>query len=629
MNFRSDINGLRAWAVVVVVLYHFGISFFNGGFAGVDIFFVISGFLMTGIITRILEDKSGKAVSSQITSFFLARVRRISPALIAVCIVLLVLGWFYSNPAEFELLAKQSLSAVLFYSNILFFDQAGYFDVASGKKLLLHTWSLSVEWQFYVVLPFFMLAAWKLKSTRASLFVALVLAFLISLAYSVFESFKAPDAAFYLLSSRAWELVLGGMIFFISCNFSIEGKKAKLVERVSFVTLIGVVLFFDSTLPWPGLYALVPTVATALIILSNQSDSKWTSGKVAQWLGDRSYSLYLWHWPISIYVKNLEGGHPHWYTVAGLVATLIVGHLSYRYIEGPARKHFFKGNAKRSLVASFGVTASVLACSVVITANAGYPSRYPAGVAELTKYHFNMADWRDGTCFLRPEQNFKDFNGCSSHSDSVIHTSALLWGDSHAAQLYPGLVKTLPHNVEFTQLTASACPPFLDVELSNRPNCKKINDYVRDWIITNKPDQVILSARWPGYDWSPVSKTIEFLQSNGVKKIQIFGPVPSWSEYLPDLLVKSVGKSEAANAQIPERLAVGFSDYVSVVDGQLHAVAEKNHVSYISSSSIFCDKSGCMTTITDEHGLSPTAYDDAHLSVSGSEYLITKSSVWK
>jgi peptidoglycan/LPS O-acetylase OafA/YrhL len=629
MNFRSDINGLRAWAVVVVILYHFGARFFDGGFVGVDIFFVISGFLMTGIMTRMLEDKSGKALAFQVTRFYVARVRRISPALISVCFVLLVLGWFYSTPSEFELLAQQSISAVLFYSNMLFFNQAGYFDVASGQKFLLHTWSLSVEWQFYVVLPFFMLVVWKIKSTRTSLLVALIVAFFASLAYSVIKSLNSPDAAFYLLTSRAWELVLGGIIYLLSGRFSFRSNVGKIVERISFLTLIGVVLCFDSSLPWPGLYALVPTVTTALIILSARNDSKWTAGSAAQWLGDRSYSLYLWHWPISIFVKNLEEQHHYWSTAAGLFATLLAGHLSYKFIESPARKHFFKVDAPKNAFVSAGVMVLVIGASALVIFNSGYPARYSLGVAELSKYQFNVADWRDGTCFLRPEQKFDDFKDCTNHSSSLVHTSALLWGDSHAAQLYPGLIKNLPHTVEFTQLTASACPPFLDVEIPSRPNCKKINDYVRDWIIKNKPEQVMLSAKWPGYDWSPISKTIDFLQSNGVKKIQIFGPVPSWNESLRTMLVKSVDRTDGADGHVPERLASGFADYVERIDGELRVIADKRNVSYISSSHIFCDSKGCLTTIIDEHGLSPTAYDDAHLSVSASEYLITNSNVWK
>lgn len=629
MNFRLDINGLRAWAVVVVILYHFGARFFDGGFIGVDVFFVISGFLMTGIMTRMLEDKSGKPLASQIARFYMARVRRISPALISVCFVLLVLGWFYSTPSEFELLAQQSISAIVFYSNMLFFDQAGYFDVASGQKLLLHTWSLSVEWQFYVVLPFFMLAVWKVKSSRASLFIALLMAFFASLTYSVIESVNSPDAAFYLLVSRAWELILGGLVYLLSSRFTMRGSVGKTVERISFLTLIGVVLFFDSSLPWPGLYALVPTVATALVILSAQNNSKWTATPAAQWLGDRSYSLYLWHWPISIFVKNIEGQHPYWPTAAGLFATLVVGHISYKFIESPARKYFFKVEAPKNALVSASVMALVVGASALVISNSGYPARYSSGVTELSKYRFNVADWRDGTCFLRPEQKFDDFKNCTNQSDSIIHTSALLWGDSHAAQLYPGLVKNLPHNIEFTQLTASACPPFLDIDFPSRPNCKKINDYAREWIIKNKPEQVMLSAKWPGYDWSPISKTIDFLQSNGVKKIQIFGPVPTWNESLRTILVKSVDRSAGADGKVPDRLASGFADYVERIDGELRVIADKKNVSYISSSHIFCDSSGCLTTIIDEYGLSPTAYDDAHLSVSASEYLITNSNVWK
>jgi peptidoglycan/LPS O-acetylase OafA/YrhL len=629
MNFRTDINGLRAWAVVIVVLYHFGVVFFDGGFAGVDVFFVISGFLMTGIITGILESKSDKTLRGQIFDFYLARIRRILPALISVCGALLLLGWFFFSPNNFESLARQSLSALLFYSNILFFNQAGYFDVASSEKLLLHTWSLSIEWQFYILLPVLMLGAWKIKSSKEFLFGVLGVAFFVSLTYSIVESLRSPDAAFYLLTSRAWELLIGGLVFFVSSKFSIGAKSGKLIERVSFVVLIITVLFFDSSLSWPGYYAIVPTFATAFIILVKQKNSKWTSSNVAQWLGSRSYSLYLWHWPISIFVKGLDSQYLYIYTVGGILATLVAGHLSYEFIENNSRKYFFRDWTLKNISISAFSVFSIVGASAVVAVNSGYPSRFSTGVEELSKYRFDLADYRDGTCFLRPEQTYNDFKDCTARSVSANHTSALLWGDSHAAHLYPGLIKTLPRDVEFTQFNASACPPFLDLDVPARPNCKKINDYVREWIVKNKPDQVILSAKWPGYDWSPIANTIAFLKSNGVKKIQVFGPVPQWNERLSDLLITKVNKDEAAGAQVPNRLSSGFIPLVGYIDEKMHAITDASNVIFISPYNILCNAEGCMTTISDSHGLSPTAMDDSHLSVSASEYLVSKSKVWQ
>ncbi|MCP1106398.1 acyltransferase [Serratia nevei] len=202
--FRHDINGLRAWAVIAVVLFHFGIPGFAGGFVGVDVFFVISGFLMTQIIVSGLE--TGKF---SIWHFYLARARRIIPALMALCITLLVLGWFFLVSTDYTTLDKHVLTAILFISNVKFWREAGYFDADSHEKWLLHTWSLSVEWQFYIILPIalvFMARLWRTRGIQLTIFVGLILSF----ALSCYLAIKSPSSAFYLLPTRAWEMLAGG-----------------------------------------------------------------------------------------------------------------------------------------------------------------------------------------------------------------------------------------------------------------------------------------------------------------------------------------------------------------------------------------------------------------------------------
>ncbi len=205
--FRPDIAGLRAWAVLAVVLFHFNIPGFSGGFVGVDIFFVISGFLMTQIIARGLED--GRF---SIWRFYLARARRILPALLVLCAVLLVLGWFALPPLDYRALGMHTLTSALFLSNIQYWREAGYFDAASHDKWLLHTWSLSVEWQFYLLLPLVLWVVWRLSPGRRNLARVLVSLLLASFALSVWLSSHKPEAAFFLLPTRAWEMLAGGLL---------------------------------------------------------------------------------------------------------------------------------------------------------------------------------------------------------------------------------------------------------------------------------------------------------------------------------------------------------------------------------------------------------------------------------
>lgn len=214
MNFRPDINGLRAWAVVPVVLFHFGVVGFSGGFVGVDVFFVISGFLMTGIIVPALTGSAPAPFS--VWRFYLARALRIWPALMAICAVLLLLGWFGLTSLEYESLAKHVKSSLLFCSNHVYWREAGYFDADAHEKWLLHTWSLSVEWQFYLILPLVLMLIWRVTRSQHALHAALWGGLLVSFGASLWLLSVKPAFAFYGLPSRAWEMLSGGVVFMLT-----------------------------------------------------------------------------------------------------------------------------------------------------------------------------------------------------------------------------------------------------------------------------------------------------------------------------------------------------------------------------------------------------------------------------
>lgn len=301
VTFREDINGLRAWSVVAVLLFHFGLIGLPGGFSGVDVFFVISGYLMTAIIVSGMEENNFR-----LFRFYMSRVRRIFPAFLALIFSLLVLGWFLLPSIEYQELGEQSSYGMLFLSNLLFWRSSGYFDSASEEKWLLHTWSLAVEAQFYIIYPIIISLIWKINGKLKFLFVCLSLLFSYSLALNILTVSWKPSAAFYLLPTRMWELIAGGLVFLClrCCTFSSLRKDNAFY--IGFFLIISSFIFSSESLSWPSYWAAFPVMGASLIILGNKGDSILINNALLSWLGKRSYSLYLWHWPFVVALNFSE-----------------------------------------------------------------------------------------------------------------------------------------------------------------------------------------------------------------------------------------------------------------------------------------------------------------------------------
>lgn len=373
-SFRTDINGLRAWAVVAVVLYHFGVSGFTGGFVGVDVFFVISGFLMTGIVVKGLEQKRFTFIG-----FYMARARRIAPALIMLCGVLIAMGWLLLLPPDYKTLSTHAIYSLSFLSNIEFWLEAGYFDTASHEKWLLHTWSLSVEWQFYLILPVVIWAVWSLRPGRTAQIWAVTIGLLLSLAICIWTTSTAPSTAFYLLHTRAWEMLSGGLVFLIPQVQRLRENSRRLLERIGLLAIVMAVALFDANSIWPGWRALVPVLGAMAVLLANRT-SVWTGCKLSQWLGDRSYSVYLWHWPVSVALVYAGQQKSIAAVGCGLLATGILGHLSYMYVETPARK-YLNMRSQRRVAAVFSVPlALVAATALFIRGHDGIAGRFTPSI---------------------------------------------------------------------------------------------------------------------------------------------------------------------------------------------------------------------------------------------------------
>ena len=453
-RFRDDINGLRAWAVVAVVLYHFGIPGFGGGFAGVDVFFVISGYLMTGIVVAGLE----RGGEFSVWGFYLARARRILPALIVLCAVLLALGWQVLLPLDYRLLGTHAVFSLVFLSNIKFWLEAGYFDAASHEKWLLHTWSLAVEWQFYLLLPLVLLAVWKLRPGRRSIMAVIVVLLLASFALSVVLTPIKPTPAFYLLPTRAWEMLVGGVVFLVAHRVALTIGQRKMLEAAGLGLILWAVLAFEASANWPGWLALVPVVGASLVLLAKRSRSLWTGHFLVQWLGTRSYSLYLWHWPIVVALVYLERQADAMAIASSLVLTLVLGDLSYKLVETPARQKLGKFSQGWGAATLLIVAIAVAAPGAGARLKEGVAGRFTPEIEGVAAEAVNK-NVRSGDCHL--EKKGIASPSCIYGGENL---RAILIGDSHGDAVITAIAAAVPLSSDgVMQWTYAGCPFLLGV----------------------------------------------------------------------------------------------------------------------------------------------------------------------
>lgn len=416
-KFRLDINGLRAWAVISVVLYHFGLDWLSGGFVGVDVFFVISGYLMTGIIADGISEQK-----FSLWSFYLARARRIVPALLFVSTSLLVLGWFLLMPSEYQTLGKHVRDTVLFSSNLRYLGEAGYFDIASEQKWLLHSWSLSVEWQFYLLFPVIVMVANRLAPGMATIRSVVVVLFLVSTAWSFWLSGTDAERAFFTLGSRAWQMAAGGLVW-LWLQRQRELTARPLVTSIGLALILLAATCFDEATRWPLPWAIVPVLG-AVLVLAGQWQRSWLLiSRPMQWFGSRSYSIYLWHWPIVVGLSYFEYVDDPRGIALGIMASLVAGECSYRFIEEPGREHLGRRRQPSSIIALLALTA-LLASTAQVVRKQEFLGRLPVAVAALEAERSNRSRYLE-TC-KQSTSSCRLGNG---------EAQVILLGDSHAGAL--------------------------------------------------------------------------------------------------------------------------------------------------------------------------------------------------
>ena len=481
MQYRYDINGLRAIAVLAVVVFHFNPQWLPGGFAGVDVFFVISGFLMTSIIFNTVEKDR-----FNLFKFYNARANRIIPVLATMSAVLLIFGWFYLLPTDYRDLGRQVEKSSLFISNLLFAKSGGYFDTAEHTKWLLHTWSLSVEWQFYIFFPIIIITLRKYLSFNNLKRVVIGL-FLASFIYCIYATYKDSKSAYFLLTSRAWEMLIGGLAFLYP--WYIRKKIKQVTIQLLGITLILVSYFLMSkdTL-WPSYMALIPVLGAYLIIVSNFQNNFIINNLAFNCIGKWSYSIYVWHWPLV--VLGFYFSFENWW-LYGIPLSILLGFLSYQFIE---KINFPRYSSWKNIykVKPLYMFLVILCCGYTISKTDGIESRLSEIAKIAEKERSNSNPYK---CIRN------ELYECVIGNSSNI--KAIIIGDSHAESLTTSLESIFNLNSEgIIALSTSSCPLIENLQYYDKKQlCPKINQQRLDLIKSKKYQNIpiILAGRYSSY----------------------------------------------------------------------------------------------------------------------------------
>jgi peptidoglycan/LPS O-acetylase OafA/YrhL len=584
-SYRADIDGLRALAVLAVLSNHLSMRD-TGGYVGVDLFFVISGYLISAHILAQMN-----AGTFSLGDFYERRVRRIAPALLAVLLVCSLVAPFFLLPSELMAYGRSLLAALLSVSNNLFWHESGYFDSASRIKPLLHTWSLGVEEQFYIAFPLLLLLVRRLFPARIRL--AIWLGFALSLAAAVYWMTRDPAAAFYLFPLRAWELLLGTLL---SQRYlpALRGPAARHAGGVLGLLLILVPLFaYSAATPFPGLAAAPPCLGAVLIIAAGEHGPSLV-GRLLSWrplafIGLISYSLYLWHWPLLVLVDGyilLEGPAGRLGKLGIVLASLLLATLSWRFVETPFRAGASRPNRRRLFQITGAAALALAGIAAAFLISSGLAFRFPPEVLAIGRRigPEPMSGWRVGTCLLARTDSFSQFSAKSCLPSVPGRPEYLLIGDSHAAALYPGLAAAFPER-NVTQATVQSCVPLIGEEVDElphidpmvHPNCRKMRDLLYgSFLLHDRPAAVVLEGAWLPQDLAAVGWTVAWLQQRQIPVI-VVGSNVRFTADLPRLLTR------AALRHDPGLLRRMIDVRPRLLDAEMSDLARTQwHVPYVS-----------------------------------------------
>ena len=588
MRYRSEVDGLRALAVVPVMLFHAGVPYIAGGFVGVDIFFVISGFLIT---LSLLADENFSPIN-RFARFYERRIRRIIPALALVVTATLVGGVAVLLPGELLQLSKSVVATSIFASNFWFWSESGYFAAPAQSMPLLHTWSLAVEEQFYIAFPLLLIVLGKGRRIVSFVVVSSVAAAIF--VFSVYLTVHKPGVAFYW-PTRAWELLLGSMLALTGSAPRWTGQ----VISIAGLLLIAFSLFaFDRTTPFPGYSALVPVLGAVAVIYGGGETfvGRALSIRPLVWIGLISYSLYLWHWPILALTKQaLVVDHLSvTQTMGCIAATFLAAALSWRFVEMPFRKIPMQ-QRKRLFFSAAATLGCGVAAGLALLALQGLPSRFSDESLQLA--HVQVADKPDNCVD-------SDRFDCQV---GVGEPKFLVWGDSHAGALSPAIA-----NIAATPGLYAAfggCPPLLglvpeELRGDDKPNCKEHNQKIMEKVATDgNIDVVILAAYWSAYKLKDVylRDTLDKLRD---KHVLIVEDNPSPGFNVPWILAMKGAALPIRPSELPE---------------SFHVVRDYPNVQLVKLSDALCLGDDCPPT----KGGHALYADDNHISAYAANTIVT------
>jgi peptidoglycan/LPS O-acetylase OafA/YrhL len=639
-KFRPHIDGLRAIAVLAVVVFHAFPGALPGGFAGVDIFFVISGYLISTILyTECAAPGASGAVV--ISDFYSRRVRRIFPALIVALIAAYALGLLTMLAPEFKYLSLHIVASTGFFVNFLLSREAGYFEPFATTNPLIHLWSLAVEEQFYIVWPF---VVWLVARLRIGYLKPAVFLAAFSFFWNAHKSADIAESAFFLPQMRMWELLIGSITAIVLPMAPGPGKGGPVsgtgpapagfapatagIGMANLLPLVGVnaiffsLLFVANSAVTPDERTLLPTLGAALVVGSAESawiNRRLLSLRVLVWIGKISYPLYLWHWLLLSFSKlGLDDAESPWVKTTAILASVVLAWLTYVLVERPIR---FGGNRPLRVAILVAAMAAVSVFGWRAYKGDGYPLRFPPVIQELSSIHYEPAlEWREGTHFLLGSQNETHFPvdpGETSRDKPAMY----LWGDSNAAALYPGMNKVFGTKYNIVQRTASKLPPFIEGDFAERPDGARINKFILDSIIREKPDVVVLAADWSAYEWQRVEKTVAALKAAGIGHIVLVGPVPQWEISLPHQLCRFYMRHRTE--PLPVRMKTGLHQDPLLADPLMEALSERLGVEYISTCKLLENQDGYIVRLGDTVD-SLVIFDAGHLTARGSIYLVSR-----
>ena len=622
-NYRKDLDGLRAVAVLAVIVHHASPRVLPGGFIGVDVFFVISGFLITSIILRDLD-----AGIFSFAGFYERRVRRLVPNLTVLLVFCSCVAWFLLLPSDFRNYANSLFSTTTFTSNMFFWRDSWYFAAPSQTKPLLHTWSLAIEEQYYLLFPVIL---WALKCYLPKrIRIVCIFGFADRLALSIWAVRHAPAAAFYLLPSRAWELLLGSLLVVgvLPKTESIRGLEV--LSAAGLIAVVAATLIFDTSTPLPGVAALLPCVGAALVIYAGTAPNVTMVRRLLSWrplvfAGLMSYSLYLWHWPLLAFAR--------YYFLSGLTTgamllfvclSLLLAYLAWRFVEQPVRARTLLMK-RRHLVIAFGASSAVLLLFAAAgDRSGGWAQRF--GRIPIIDYDSVVADiGRDATggCFLPASRNASWNAAACTYAPAAGAPGdgsrrLFLIGDSFAAQFSSWLKVNFPGTV--VELTSSACPPLFDFVHEVRPRwCTAINAMREEALRTQHFTDVFLGAWW-GQTQNPetmraLERTVHRILDSGVSRVTVLGTAPHFRDSPVDIVNRQRVFGRPVMNVLP-------ADVHAEYRGTLDRISRLNGVRVLNVDDWVCRDGACPYMLNGELLFVDGA---AHLTRSGVRYVMAQA----